>query len=196
MPDLIRVRAVLSGWPGGPGLNTWYFGKPTAPLTNADAADVVARVRVFWDSIKAVFPTSFKVDVSGAPDTLDIQSGTLTGTLAGGSPAQVVGTGGAAYNMFAGMILLRGATTQVINGRRLSSRSFIGPVSSSTDNAGSPDAAFRTAIQNAANVTLTGTTTSFPGAWHRPVNGSGGSLQGISTFTTAPFFAVLRSRRD
>lgn len=197
MANLIRVRTVLSGWPGGPGLNTFYFSTASGTVGNTEAADVCARVRSYWDSIKGLFPTSFRADVNGAPDTLDIASGVLTGTLNGGSPPQVAGTTGTAYNMYAGMILLKGATTAVVNGRREQGRSFIGPVTSGADVGGVPDAAYRTAVSNGANVLLlTGSTTAFPGVWHRPVNGAGGSFNGVSVFTTAPYFAVLRSRRD
>lgn len=197
MANVIRVRTVLSGWPGGPGLNTFYFGTASGVVGNTEAADVCARVRSYWDSIKAIFPTSFRAQVSGAPDTLDIASGTLTGTLNGGSPAVVAGTGGASYNMYAGMILLQHHTSAIVGGRRAQGRSFMGPVTSTADSGGNPDPAFATAISNGANVLLlTGTTTAFPGVWHRPVLGAGGVFNGVTVYTTAGYFSVLRSRRD
>lgn len=196
MATLMRVRTVLTGWTGSPGLNTWYFGTPDGSQDSTNAADAVARVRAFWFAIKAGFPAAFTAQVNPIVDTLDIASGELTGSLAGGSPAVVNGTSAQSYNSIPSMILLRGATGTVVNGRRLVGRMNIGPVDSNQDVAGAPDATFRNTISAAAVVALSGSTDAFPGVWHRPKNGSGGVLNGITAWSTWGSWAVLRSRRD
>lgn len=194
--DIIRVRTVLSGWSGGPGLNTFYFGLASGSLTNTEAADVVARVRAFWFAIKAMFPSTFTATVNPAVDTLDIASGNLTGGLAGGSPAVVTGTSAQGFGATPAMILMRGATGSVVNGRRLVTRSFIGPVDSNQDSNGNPSSTATGLIVTGSASLLTGSSAAFVGAWHRPVSGAGGVFRGVSAYTCAPTFAVLRSRRD
>lgn len=194
---LMRVRTVLNGWPGGPGLNTFYFDATTTP-SNTVAADVVGRVRAFWNSSAALFPTTFSAQVQANVDQLDETTGTLLGTFVGGAPAVVAGASGTAYNAFATMVLLRLNTGVVLNGRRVVGRSFIGPVTSTVDQGGNPLLSNVTTLLAAATAMLTGSTSAIPEVWHRPFpKGSGtGREFFVTNFTAAPYFAVLRSRRD
>jgi hypothetical protein len=63
---------------------------------------------------------------------------------------------------------------------------------------GRPTAAIRTSTTTAANVMRTGTTTSAPVVWHRPLPlGIGGGFATlVSDYSVGVDFAVLRSRRD
>lgn len=194
--SILRVRTVLSGWAGGPGLNTFYF-LYVAPLTPASAApDVVARVRQFWSASSALFPTTYNAQVQANVDDLDPSNGQLLGTYNGGAPAVVVGASGTAYNAYATQILLRHNTGDVQRGRRVVGRSFIGPVTSTADSGGNPLASNVTTLLAAATVMLTGTTTALPVVWSRPGALFPGTFFGVSNYTAAPYFAVLRSRRD
>ena len=57
MALLHRVRAVWSGWQGGPGLSTFYFHCSTPPLL-ADAQDVADRVRAGMLTIASIVPNT------------------------------------------------------------------------------------------------------------------------------------------
>ena len=193
---MLRVRTVLSGWAGGPGLNTFYFDW-IAPSTPAlGAPDVVARVRSFWSGIAALFPTTFSAQVQANVDDLDPSNGQLLGTYSGGAPAVVAGATAGGYNAYATAVLLRENTNTVQRGRRVVGRSFIGPVASAVDSGGNPLASNVTTLLTQAATMLTGTTTAFPVVWSRPNLANVGASYQVTNYTAAPYFAVLRSRRD
>lgn len=194
--EMLRVRTVLSGWPGGPGLNTFYF-TTTAPSTPAAGApDVVARVRAFWSSIGGLFPASFSAQVQGQVDDLDPSNGQLLGTYNGGAPAQVLGSTGTSYNAYATSLLLRINSAYVTAGRRVAGRAFIGPVAAALDAGGIPTTLSLNTLVAGATGMLTGTTTAGAVIWHRPTLTTPGAAFGVSNYSGAPYFAVLRSRRD
>lgn len=195
MAAMLRVRTVLAGWAGGPGLSTVYFNPSAAPEPGA-AVDCVGRVRAFWNSISALFPTSFNAQVQPNVDELDETNGALTASYVGGTPAIVNGANGAVYNAYATMVLLRENTGVIRVGRRVVGRSFIGPVAGSVDSGGNPLASNVTTLLAAATVTLTGSTAAVPVVWSRPKLARVGEMNAVVNFTAAPYFAVLRSRRD
>ena len=197
MANMLRIRTVLSGWSGGPGLSTFYFD-PGAGAEPAAAIDCVARVRQFWSAISALFPTSFSAQVQPNVDQLDETTGSLTASYVGGAPVVVAGASGTAYNAYATMVLLRQNTGVIRVGRRVVGRTFVGPVTSTVDSGGNPLASNVTTMLTAATVMLTGSTGAIPEVWHRPK--PAGSATGrefyVVNYTAAPYFAVLRSRRD
>lgn len=195
--SIMRIRTVLSGAQGLPGLSTLYFNGTTATPNGPDAADVVARVRAFWFAIIGSLPTGNTAQVSGQVDLLDPSNGALVGSLVVTAPAIVTGTGGGTLPP-ANAILLTGQTGTILNGRRFRGRTFISPVASGTGSAGNVAAGTITAMTTAANNMLIGTTSSVPVVWHRPKlpGPLGGSVTPTITFTVGSVFAVLRSRRD
>lgn len=198
MTIMMRVRTVLSGWQGAPGLATHYFLPGTAGGVTADAVDACGRVRAFWLACAANHPTSMGFQVSGSVDLIEAVDGTLTGGLSGGSPAGTAGSSANAYLPFATALLLRYQTGVVINARRVLGHIFLGPCQTSTSLAGVPTAAAGTAALAAGAALMSGATATIPVVWHRP-HGSppaGGLHVPISGFQLSPEFAVLRSRRD
>lgn len=194
---IMRIRTVLTGTVGLPGLNTFYAnGASSTPIT-ADATDMVARVRAFWNAIVATLPTAMTAVVSPQVDLIDPATGALTGGLVGATPLTVTGTGGTALPL-ASMALLVASTGTIVNGRRLQGRSFIGPLAATVNNLGSLGPAQGAVISSAATNMLTGTTSSVPVVWHRPKlpGPAGGSVAPVTGFVTRTPFAVLRSRRD
>lgn len=195
--SIMRVRTVIQGSQGLPGLSTLYANGTSATPNNADAADMVARVRAFWDSIKANLPTANTFLVQGSVDLLDPATGALSGSLSVTAPATVTGTGGGQLPP-ANAILLTGQTGVVVNGRRLRGRTFISPVASVAMTAGLVNSGVAATIAASANLSLTGVTASVPVVWHRPKlpGPLGGSVSPVTTYTVGSQFAVLRSRRD
>lgn len=194
---IMRVRAVITGVLGLPGVHTTYWtGASSSPVT-ADATDVVARVRAFWDSFKANMGPGVVIAPNNNVDVLDQATGALQGSLAGGSVASVAATG-ATLLPFQTMMLLKLGTGVVVNGRRLQGRSFIGPLAASTNTGGNVVAAANTALTTAAASFNSGATSSALVVWHRPSGSppSGGTTAVVTTYNTSTVFAVLRSRRD
>lgn len=195
--SFMRVRTVITGAQGLPGLSTFYFNGTTASPSGADAADVVARVRAFWEAIKAYYPAGTSTQVSGAVDLLDPADGALTGSLAVTAPAVSNGSGSTPLPPATAM-LLRHETGVIVAGRRLRGRSFISPLATAASLSGVVAPTVVSATNIAAAAMLTGATSSVPVVWHRPVapGPSGGSVTATVSFATQTQFAVLRSRRD
>ena len=197
MAQLIRVRTTLLGSFGGPGLSTNYFF-PTVitGAVTADVTDVVARVRAYWFGMVSLLATSFTAQVQGSCDLLDAATGALVGSLSVANPAVVTGTAATGQGPTQTTLLARYNTNQVINGRRVQGRSFIGPVAGGVNLQGVPIASALTVVGTAGASLLTGSTSSVPVVWHRPHGAAAGVGVALSTVVCAPYFAVLRSRRD
>lgn len=194
---IMRIRTVLTGIQGLPGLSTLYASGAGASPVTADASDMVARVRAFWNALAAVLPSGMFTLTSGQVDVLDPANGALTSVLTVTSPASTTGTGTEALPL-ATSILLTAETGVILNGRRFRGRTFISPVDQVNNVDGLVTSAARTTVQNAANAMLTGATASKPVVWHRPQlpGPLGGSVSPVTTYVAGSNFAVLRSRRD
>jgi hypothetical protein len=194
---IMRIRTVIQGIQGLPGLSTVYAKGAAATPVNADGTDMLARVRAFWLPLAGSMPTGVTVSVNGQVDIINEADGSLAGSLSLASPAAVNGSGGSALPI-AAAIVLQEQTGVIIAGRRLRGRSFISPVSTGTSTNGFVANATGATIIAAALTTLTGATTSAPVVWHRPnpKGAANGSVSVITAFAVGPNFGVLRSRRD
>lgn len=197
MTDIARVRATINYGQGGPGLGTFYFSflgiTPTAP----ELADAVARVRAFYFALAAVLCTTVTVLVQGAVETIEEETGVLTGAYTTTPPAAVVGTGATPQMAPHVSLVVRLVTQQVVNGRILQGRTYVGPLSSVTGtNTGTPSTGSGTAALAAIVALLSTTSTEEPVIWHRPKaagSGTSGTIVGGSAWSS---FGSLRSRRD
>ena len=197
MADMLRVRTALSGWSGGPGLTTFYFGGAGSP-TGPEATEAVARVQAFWNSFKATMPTGVLIQVSGAVDTIDPATGTLTGGFTIATPSAISANGAGGFAPVSTAILLRHQTGVIVAGRRLTGRTFLSPITAASIlTTGAISSTASTATLTAANLLKTTIVTGLsPLVWHRPKNGSGGSSAFTAGFDTPSKPAVLKSRRD
>jgi hypothetical protein len=199
--SLYRVRTILSGFPGAPGLSTTYHYDGGTP-NSTDAQTAVNRVRGAWDVVKTIISPLCLINVSGQVDVISPADGSLVTTLTVTPPATVTGTGasGAApVEVAAGLVLGTGA---VVGGRRLAGRLFVSPLSQLAQTALTPAGGTATTI-NAFGVALItvspGTAVAPLHVWHRPK--PPGSLTGDSKLVTTAAcninkWFVLRSRRD
>lgn len=194
---IMRVRFNIQGTSGLPGLHTTYWKGASSSPVAADALDVVARVRAFWNAVITLLPTGLTVACNQPVDILDETTGILVGQLPAGSPATVTGTGGAQLPR-ASMMLLRYQTATIISGRRLQGRSFIGPCANTTNTGGTVTPASQTTLITASAQLNTGATSSILQVWHRPTAAAptSGAVAGVTSYATNTEFAVLRSRRD
>jgi len=207
MAGILRVRTVLSGWVGGPGLTTFYF-KPTEATLALDAAAATARVRAAMDVFKTAVPAGMSMQVSGQCDLVDEVDGKLLGGASVADPAVVIGTAAGTFGptqVMAGLVLDTGV---VLDGHRVRGRAFLGPISTAFTIFASPPAAILT---NMAATGVALTTVSPPsavtpiGVWHRPVFNKtttpptlvrAGQLRTVTSSRAALKWFTLRSRRD
>lgn len=197
MAQMMRVRTVLSYGSGSPALGTHYLRGAAFSVVLADATDAVARVRAFWAAVAGLMDNGNAAAVQGAVDVLDEQTGVLQGGFSPAPPAIVTGTGGATTLPPATQVLCRLATGGVVAGRRLQGRVNIGRVAlSASTSTGGPTVAVGTACVAAGTALLAGGGPAVPVVWHRPIAAGSGITFSITGATGAPFFAVIRSRRD
>lgn len=195
---MLRVHTVLSGWPGGPGLQTFYF-LGTGEEVQSDADDVVSRVRAFWTLMQQRLCTKMTVLVNGDVDVLNPSSGTVTNMLTStATPTPILGSGSATFNAYPAMLLLRSRTAGVRKGQRVSGRSFIGPMGSDTDIDGVPGPGTLSELVAAADALKTGPTDEVPVVWSRNTGGviSDGQAFPVVAYSASPKWAILTSRRD
>lgn len=193
----MRVRTTLTYGSGGPGLATHYFRPGTAGGVSADALDVVARVRAFWAAVASAYTNASTFQVQSDVALIEDTSGGLVGTLAGGTPAAVVGASATGIAPIASMALLRARTNVVVNNRLLRGRQYMGPIRiGAVTTTGQLATGEQTTITSAANAMITpASTTSFPVVWHRPGT-TGGISAAVVSYAAWNELAVLRSRRD
>ena len=197
MADMMRIRATLLGFVGAPGLATFYFVGST-PTTAAEALEASTRVRAYFESFKARYPSTCSVQYSTQVDLLDPSTGRLTGGLSVALPVTTVGAGAGSYLSPGISLLGQMATTSIINGRRVRGHTNMTPILASDSTAtGTPQLAAIGALNTA--IALLGTTIVTPivhVVWHRPKNFAGGAAVAVTSYSTLAKFAVLRSRRD
>jgi hypothetical protein len=195
-----RVRVATTGWPGAPGLNTFYFassGDADVPDSD-DATEVAVRVRSALNSdFKQNFPTTWIATVSPTVDVLSAVTGALIASYSVAPGATVAGTTSATFGPEASMLALNQLTDAVVNGKRVRGRSYFGPIAPVADANGTPTATQKN------NIELFGTTAANMGGgewawvcWHRPVDAANGSAHPITSWILRDRFAVLRSRRS
>ena len=185
---LQRRRIHLTGFAGGPGVNTLFLQEGAAANT---------ALRAFYDSLKAYFPSTLTVSFDNSGDEVDEASGALTGTWSDVAASPVVGTSAAIYAAQSGCVV-EWLTADVAAHRRIVGKTFLVPlVSTAFSTTGNLGSTFYTLVTASA---LTLVTALVPPnglkVWHRPVAGVGGRAVAVTTYRVPNLAATLRSRRD
>lgn len=194
--QMMRVRAVWSGYVGGPGLSTFYFSGSN-PVLPAEALEAANRVRAVFETGKAQIHSSITVTVNPQVDILSPATGTLLSSISVTPPAATVGTGAGTIGSTTVMCLGRFGTSTVINGRQVKGRIFWGPLKQTDVSGGACLPGLVSAVQGAilqAGISLVTPITHC--VWHRPVGGTGGDNPAVTGYTARSLVASLRSRRD
>jgi len=202
--QLYRVRTVLSGWQGAPGLNTFYF----QALSGGNATDALAavnRVRGSWDVVKSVLSAAITAQTQGQVDIISDTDGSLQTSFNVTQPAVVTGTCGTAATVAQVAGGLELFTADVVDGRRVRGRSNIGPLCATFTGSILPPTGLNTALDamGVALVTVSPPATPPLVIWHRPVFNKvthtlirpGTNWQVTSSSHASKFFSI-RSRRD
>lgn len=193
---MIRVRAVGSGWTGGPGLTTFYFSEGVLPIDNAMAVNLTGRVRAYFDLVRPYTASVISWQVDPVIAAVDPATGNLTQEVtANPAPAPVVGSGGAPIGPAFVALVGRLRTNAFQDGRRIQGRTFYCPLAAPFTDSTTPE----TGAQAAQVAGLTALLTTGGGAplvvWQRPKPGRPGAVFPVTTVSSAPEFGVLRSRR-
>lgn len=198
MASIQRLRVGWSGFPGGPGVSTFYFNSASAAQGS---------VQTMLVAVSGLIPLDVTMRQESTGDIIDDATGDLTGAWVGADQAAVNGLGGGSYAAPVGFAATW-TTGTFLDGKRLRGRTFFVPGSSAVYQADG-------SIDNGQLATLRGIFTAFVLAedlnmvvWHRPrfgprpvgggarpITRAGGS--GVVTASTVKDRAVvLRSRRD
>lgn len=200
---MYRVRAVLSGWQGGPGLSTCYFSTGGS-ANSGDALTAAGRVRGAWDVVKGLLPSAVTVAVQGQVDVIDPVNGELQTSFGVTPPATVTGTGvgNVGPPQVAGGLEL--FTNDVADKHRIKGRLFISPLVSANTVTVTPSAGTNSGLDamGVALVTVSPPATPALCVWHRPIFGPppartllrAGSQFNVMSSGHATKFFTLRSR--
>jgi hypothetical protein len=190
-----QFKINLSGWQGGPGINTWYAIPSlvgSAQMTPTELTAASSGFNVFYTAVRAYLIGGMAI----APDTevkiLDSATGELTGVVTMPTFA-VSGSGSGNEESRATQIKLRILTNLFANGRRVKGGPFIGPASNlSLGPDGQLTATAVTTISTALNTFLN---TAVWGVWHRPKAGAGGEFGVHTSGTVSSVPGTLRRRK-
>lgn len=190
MTEIARVRVALTGWDGGPGVNTFYCLDPNPFLE---------QLRTFFDAINQFIPNDVTMQVSGVGDLLEAESGDLTGAFSITAPAAVLGENAGFFASPVGYVV-HWLTPAIADGKHLRGRTFLVPIGGEGFNAGGGiNTGWTATLQTAATVLCAAASDNFV-VWHRPNAALDPPRVGSVGFATAAVIAskpaVLRSRRD
>lgn len=206
MEEIARVKTVLTGWSGAPGISTNFFQKRTGLSWDTYGAQMVTRVQDAWTELAPYIPNSVTVTTEGTIDILSDSTGEVQQTLAA-EAASHTGTSATGLLPTASALVVTWRTPGVVAGRHVRGRTFISPITANAvDFTGTPDAAFLALASTfASTLRGTGGEAVVPIIWARPKPAPNtdpqtwlrfGSQHLITEATIRDKFAVLRSRRD
>jgi len=186
MADIWRIETVWAGVTGLPGVTVMY-GNP--------GGSAVADIKAFFNAIKALFPAgvSWQIPVTG--DTIDVDTGALTGGWADAAGGTVTSTGSGIWASGTGTYVTW-STGTVVHGRRLKGRTFLAPLfGSAFQSDGTIVDAYVTTIQTAADALVAGGDLM---VWHRPhgIPAGGGIAVSATAAQAHDQVTSLRTRRS
>lgn len=195
MTALSRVRVGWSGFPGGPGVSTFYC---------LDPATFLPELHSFFFAVRGSIPTTITIKIEDQGDVIESTDGRLTGTWLAETTSAIDCAGDGVYAAPVGACVTWNTDT-VANGHRLRGRTFLVPlVGAAFQLDGTINETNLPVFEAAALQLVTATQANFL-VWSRPVlavvgpnprdpvTGSFGLVTGSSVPDKA---IVLRSRRD
>lgn len=198
MTTLFRVRVALTGFPGGPGVSTFYF---------LDVSTAIESLNQMYQTMVGAFPLDCTINVERTGDKIEDTTGVLVGSWVGGVTAPIVGTANGVYAAPVGFLM--GWETPIIaDGHRVRGKTFMVPaVGTVFDHDGSLLNVNVVAFAAAGNTMIAQQAASFV-VWHRPrlaraatatqkaLAAHPGSNALVTACRVPDKAVVLRSRRD
>jgi hypothetical protein len=118
MPNLNRVRVAWSGFPGQPGLTTFYM---------SDGSLDVSSFKQFFTNMNLYVPSSVIWTIPQVGDKISAETGEIVGSWTGVGGGTVNGFGGAAaYSQSTGLVI-DWLTASLNNRRRIQGRTYFVP---------------------------------------------------------------------
>lgn len=187
---MTAIREIVTDWTtaAGGGMKTvMYFESGIAVALQRSA------LQTFWTTVKGFQATSTLYTIETAGREIDDATGALTGSWA--EATAKVGAGSAGAVPFPDEVqgLVQWRTASIVNGRFLRGRTFLPGMGFQQTDSGNLLPATRVSLQTAANALIASAAGLV--VWHRPIAGSGGSHDAVSTATIWQELAVLRRRR-
>ena len=198
MTTLNRVRVQGYGYPGGPGVSTFYF------LDTTTACD---SLYTLFNGFQGATPNSVNYLVESAGDQIEDTTGELVGAWSA-TPESIVDCSNTSSYQGPTGVLLKWHTDTILDGHRVSGQTFMVPIAAGVfDNTGHVGSSDLAGFAGYASAFVIAQDASFV-IWHRPraakaADGSrpavtarvgGHGLVTRSSVSTKA--AVLRSRRD
>jgi hypothetical protein len=181
-----------TGYTGSPGYTTLH----ASVTDDTSAAAFMTWLKGWADAgLRAWVPNSVTITVLGEVKILNSATGVMEDSY-GTTPASYVGSasGGLGAGPAGGCITWKTNTLNAL-GHKIRGRTFAVPLAAMYfDTDGTLTSAGLTTLGNAANARVT--ESPFPIVWHRPVDGAGGIIAPIASYSITDKAAVLRSRRD
>lgn len=149
MTNFFRFRPVISGFIGGPGINTWHGEESVLGFDDEDPQAFANAVRAAYDAMKSYFVTGQSIQFPGEVTWHLEDSGELAAVFPITAPDPVVGTSPNNNGTLsrATQVVAALNTSVIRDGKRLAGRHFIGPVAiTAIDQTGQVTAAARAAI--------------------------------------------------
>lgn len=212
MASIFRIGAALTGFTGGPGVNTWYWSRAIglgdlSPTQVSLAADAM---RAFYFQTLLNYPNEVTIQVEPFATVLESTDGSVRDLVsAQTTPASVRGGGAGSTTSRATQMCMNLRTGVPVRRRLLRGRLFLGPLDNGaiTDAGGIvPGSASGTVAAYAASIQ--GLTEVQHIVWSRPVFkpranegdplvvDQPGNFGLVSAVDVKPLPATLRSRRD
>lgn len=197
MTLIARVRTVWTGVATGPAYNSLYF---TGVNSIATANQAIAAVDTFWTNIGGLIATGGNAIIEGDVTMIEDTTGEAQQVYAG-TPGAATSSAAGDRLPLANQGLIRCPTVSFVGGRQVVGRVFV-PAPTETDSTnGLPTLLYQNALATHANA-LSVTSTVTWVIWSRPREATedlparAGSSHAVDVCTGAPYWAVLRSRRD
>jgi len=198
MPNIDRVRVSWTGFPGAPGVSTFYA---------LDGPAMLPHLKTYFDAMRGQIPADVTMTIENFGDIIEPISGDLVSSWVGEVQAPSVGEQNGQYAAPVGACV-NWLTGDVLDGHRLRGRTYFVPLASAAfDLTGSINSTVLTAYRAFSETFRTDETGNFV-IWHRPrvakaADGSRPAVEaragGYSVVTGSQVpdeSVVLRSRRD
>lgn len=196
--SLLRVRTVLTGVAGTPWYTNTYFSDP---LTGTAEQDAVNAMGAFWNTMDTYIDNTVSGQVQGDVLRIDETDGTVLG-LEAATPVAVAGGNTSDPLPYMTQGLGRLSTAGIVHNRLVRGRIIVpGPTEDQNGTAGVPASTYISTLQTAMDALIADANTALV-VWSRPFAGTegnparSGSIHLVTGASVAPYWSVLRSRRD
>ena len=196
--SLVRVQTVWTGVGGSPYYTNLYC---VGPLGTNNGNDMADHWRTFLASLSGTLRSGLLAQID--PELLEFDETTGIVTGAGSTiQTQVIFSGTGDALPPSNQLLVRWVTNGIVHNRRVRGRTFLpGGLEAHNGATGVPNSIVGTPVQSGLTAFLTSMNQRLR-IWAQPFEGTPenparpGSAHEVESFTIAPYWAILRSRRD